>query len=751
MTNSISENSSVLFGPEPPPGTRLGQYILVEKIASGGMGQVWKAQHETNGKFYALKLLPPMIAAHPDAWDQVLANFHLVEGLSHPYICPVKTLERDQKYGPFLVMGFIDGVTLTRYRRGRTFTAEQVAVLLKPVAEALDYAHSMGVIHRDIKHDNIMVVLGEDKETIVATHVIDFGLAAEVRTTITQFSQQTAPIAGTLRYMAPEIWRGRPAVSQTDQYALAVIAYELLSGHYPVDGVDRGIMREAVLNEPADPITGIAEGHNQCLSKGLSKKATDRFQTCNNFIAGLVGNESATSCAPDSEALEIAETFEFEFESGDGFGPNRILDSKYLPTWFSEAEAGSATCQFVVGVILCEGIGTDERFEDGVKWLSRAANDGHVAAMAYLGVCLWRRNRGPRSERQGRPLLERAAEKLPFAAYWMGRSLEQDAESLEETKEALGWHLKAIELGSERAKFHAGRLILEHDLHREPEPNVQTAIDWVAELAEAGLPAAQSFLGFAHYHGKYGLEKSVSKAVKFCKPAAEDGDDDARCFMAARYFKGEGVAKNPDEAIRLLRAAAEDGHPYAKFYLGQELIVGEHVAPSPKEGIALLEELARTGNVNVLKKLVNVFNSGVYISRDAERAFHWARKAAERGDAECQYFVGRCYERGDGVSESRRQAILWLKKSAEADDLDAIRNLARVLWNDGEAGESDIEDAIHWAGEFNKRSFRIISDASANGQKEISELLTEISKKVIDAYRFDLMDKVTKAMFATGL
>ena len=296
MSNSISENPSVLFGPEPPPGTRLGQYILVEKVASGGMGQVWKAQHETNGKFYALKLLPPMIAAHPDAWEQVLANFHLVEGLSHPNICPVKTLERDQKYGPFLVMGFIEGVTLTRYRRGRAFTAEQVAALLKPVAEALDYAHSQGVIHRDIKHENIMVVLGEDKETIVATYVIDFGLAAEVRTTITQFSQQTAPIAGTLRYMAPEIWRGRPAVSQTDQYALAVIAYELLAGHFPIDGVDRGLMREAVLNEAVEPISGQAASVNEALLKGLAKKPEDRFFACTDLLFG-VESVSVGNCA----------------------------------------------------------------------------------------------------------------------------------------------------------------------------------------------------------------------------------------------------------------------------------------------------------------------------------------------------------------------------------------------------------------------------------------------------------------------
>ena len=280
MSNSLSGNETVLFGPEPNPGDRLGNYILDRKLGSGGMGHVWKAIHEPTRKPYAIKLLPPIIASNPDAWDQVRRNFDIIENLNHPHICAVKVLDRDPKYGPYLVMAHVEGMTLNKYRQGRTFTPEQVAALLKPVAEALDFAHSRKVIHRDIKHENIMVVLADDGQTIVDTYVIDFGLAAESRTVVTQFSQQSAPLAGTLRYMAPELWRGRPPVPASDQYALAVIAYELFAGYFPIDGVDRGIMREAVLNEAVEPISGMPAPVNEMLLKAMAKKPEERFETC---------------------------------------------------------------------------------------------------------------------------------------------------------------------------------------------------------------------------------------------------------------------------------------------------------------------------------------------------------------------------------------------------------------------------------------------------------------------------------------
>ncbi len=288
MSNSLSGNDTVLFGPEPNPGDRLGNYILDRKLGSGGMGQVWKAIHEPTGKPYAIKLLPPIIASNPDAWDQVRRNFDIIENLNHPHICAVKVLDRDPKFGPYLVMAHVEGMTLSKFRQGRTFTPEQVAALLQPVAQALDFAHSRKVIHRDIKHENIMVVLADDGQTIVDTFVIDFGLAAQVRSTINRFSQQSVTAAGTRPYMAPEIWRSRPPVAASDQYALAVIAYEMLAGFFPFDGDDVAVLREAVLKDEVEAITGLPTIANKALLRGLAKVASNRLPSCCNSIATIM-------------------------------------------------------------------------------------------------------------------------------------------------------------------------------------------------------------------------------------------------------------------------------------------------------------------------------------------------------------------------------------------------------------------------------------------------------------------------------
>lgn len=300
MLNSISNLPSVLFGPQPNPGDSIGNYKLLQKLGAGGMGQVWKAAHQTTGELYAIKLLPQMIATHPDAWDQVLANFQLVRKLNHQNICPVHLLERDPQWGPYLVMTFIDGISLAKYRqRKETFTVEEVAALLKPVADALDYAHAQKIIHRDVKHDNILLTLADDGETITGTFVIDFGLAAQVRSTINRFSQQSVTAAGTRPYMAPEIWGSRPPVAASDQYSLAVIAYELLAGFFPFDGDDVAVLREAVLKETVTKVSSLNPNANRALLKGLSKKPEDRFSSCGKIVESV--EREASTPVPERE------------------------------------------------------------------------------------------------------------------------------------------------------------------------------------------------------------------------------------------------------------------------------------------------------------------------------------------------------------------------------------------------------------------------------------------------------------------
>ncbi len=275
---------------QPSIGVRLGNFILEELIGAGGMGQVWKARHAETRELFALKLLPAIVATHPDAWEQVLENFQLIRILNHQHIGPVQLLERDPTWGPYLVMTYIPGITLSRYRRMKgQFAPEDVVRILEPVAAALDYAHGLKVIHRDVKHDNILLTLAGDGTTLTGVYVIDFGLAAQVRSTVSRFSQVTVTAAGTRPYMAPEIWKSRPPVAASDQYALGVIAYDLFSGSLPFDGDDVAVLREAVLNDSPESIPGLPPALQQTLQRVLAKTADQRFANCREFIAALRG------------------------------------------------------------------------------------------------------------------------------------------------------------------------------------------------------------------------------------------------------------------------------------------------------------------------------------------------------------------------------------------------------------------------------------------------------------------------------
>lgn len=261
------------------------QFRLERKIGSGGMGVAWKAVDETANRSVVLKFVSQSVLHLSEALTHVRESFQKVHALQHSHICPLYGLFDDPSYGLYLAMKFIDGVSLDENRRGRgILTSAQTVNLLLPVASGLDYAHAQKVIHRDIKPQNIMVSRSD------GVQIIDFGLAAEIRNTLSQKSVvPDAKITGTRSYMAPEQWEGRFDV-QTDQYALAVTAYELLSGRVPFAGRDVEILRRAVLESAPPPLPDQPDYVNTALLRALAKNPKDRFASCRAFVEALVGS-----------------------------------------------------------------------------------------------------------------------------------------------------------------------------------------------------------------------------------------------------------------------------------------------------------------------------------------------------------------------------------------------------------------------------------------------------------------------------
>lgn len=282
----------------------LGRYAVEAELGRGGMGVVYLCFDKVGGVKVAVKGLPPEVSHNTEEMEDVRRNFQLVCALRHPGIAGIRTLECEESTGLYyLVMDIAEGRNLTRWMREHDepgLTPEKLTIL-RDIASALDYAHARQIIHRDIKPGNVMV--GPDGHA----QVLDFGLAAQIHSSMSRMSLQVTSQSGTPAYKSPEQWKGRPQRAAADQYALAVIAYRLVSGELPFDGDDLGMLGHAVMNEPPPEIPAVSSVVNSALRKALSKDPQERYPDCSAFVAAL-------SRPPDGKA-----------SSSRGFNPWMLL------------------------------------------------------------------------------------------------------------------------------------------------------------------------------------------------------------------------------------------------------------------------------------------------------------------------------------------------------------------------------------------------------------------------------------------
>ena len=223
----------------------LGRYTVLAELGEGGMGVVYKCLDTIGGIEVAIKCLPPELSRNESEMESIRENYAIVARLHHSAIFGLRQLEKDSEFGEYyLVMDLAKGEdlsTILRRRRGVPMPLDEALAILRPLASALDYALGEHVLHRDVKPANVKV----DGSRV---QLLDFGLAAEVRSSMSRVSLRGhAGSSGTPAYMAPEQWEARRQSAATDQYSLAVMAYEMLSGYRPFDTDNMELLKSAVL------------------------------------------------------------------------------------------------------------------------------------------------------------------------------------------------------------------------------------------------------------------------------------------------------------------------------------------------------------------------------------------------------------------------------------------------------------------------------------------------------------------------
>ena len=246
-----------------------GRYRVVRQLGQGGMGSVWLAEDTVlDNRQVAIKMLPSVLVSNKRAYKQIKSEALVSLKLSHPNIAPFRSFE-DNGGNPFLVVDYIEGQSLDDYLAEKgTLSEDETIKLLKPIAEALDYAHGEGVIHRDVKPANIMI--RKDGHPFI----LDFGVAREIQETMTMVTGKLS--SGTLMYMSPEQVRGLAPTALQDVYSLAAVAYECLVGHPPFY---RGQIEYQIVNEPVAEIAG-SSSFVSCIMTALSKAPEGRPSSC---------------------------------------------------------------------------------------------------------------------------------------------------------------------------------------------------------------------------------------------------------------------------------------------------------------------------------------------------------------------------------------------------------------------------------------------------------------------------------------
>lgn len=293
VLGSADESVRNVFPPERIVG---GRYIIEERVGEGGMGRIYKVRHRDLGKLFALKIIHQNLAQQPHIRDAFYREARMASSMNHPNIVSVFDFGVDNVHGAFIVMEYLAGETLAgRLTREGLIEVKAACDIVLQCAEALSFIHSLGVIHCDIKPENVFLCqptqAGDTRRNSV--RLLDFGLASRPAVDSREIVAATT-VAGTPTYLAPERIRAQAPTPGSDIYALGVLFYECLTGQPPFDGRLQEIIYGHLRREPIPPSQKLGRpyamlpaGLEQLVLRALAKEPSGRPGSAAEFAFAL--------------------------------------------------------------------------------------------------------------------------------------------------------------------------------------------------------------------------------------------------------------------------------------------------------------------------------------------------------------------------------------------------------------------------------------------------------------------------------
>jgi eukaryotic-like serine/threonine-protein kinase len=317
----------------------IGQYDLVDKVAEGGMGTVYKGRHRLTREIVAVKVVPPHIASNPVYFKRFEQEYNVARALDHPNIVRALDFGRDSGV-PYLVMEFVEGESLgQRIEREHQLTEAEAIRIVAQIAQGLDKAHAMGLIHRDVKPDNILLTSnGQAKLT-------DMGLVKEIEADLNL--TRTGRGLGTPHFMAPEQFRNaKHADARCDIYSLAATVYMAVTGELPfqsagpLDAWMKKVKNDIV---PASQLApDLSQRADWAIRRAMSPDPALRPETCREFVEDLTGHSELVQTADADElAVTVASLWHVLYRDPEGVIHTTRETTEGLRTALQDGSLGS--------------------------------------------------------------------------------------------------------------------------------------------------------------------------------------------------------------------------------------------------------------------------------------------------------------------------------------------------------------------------------------------------------------------------